>query len=582
MKRPSKKSSPVKKAAIYCRVSTYNQGQGEYSSLESQRDYLQAHCREKGWGVFKVYTDTRTGTTTERPALQELIADAREKKFNVMVATKLDRISRSMKDFFEINELLIDNDIDVVFATQNIDTTSSMGRFNRNMLLAFAEFERDLIAERTREKLYSQAQKGYWGGGHVPLGYDVVDKKLIENHAESQLVREIFDQYLTNPSTQKIAEWLNSRGHRTKIRTTKKGKSTGGGEFNKQLIHDLLRNKVYVGLIKYQEESFKGLHPAIVEDTLFNSVQKRLDESTTDRFATYKDSPLLLLGLTRCGFCDHQLTTTYAQKKDGQRHFYYKCSTTSRFSESKCASRNLPAHELEDFTAKLLFHTATDNEFFEAVLKQVKGNAGGTLADKKNLRAELTKNHSTIKKQLKVVATNLTMMRLNPDTSTQIKAQIDTLNAQDKELDQQLRDIERDIQTLENQQIDKKALREVFQEFARLYSDAPIDAKRKLLNVIIEEIRCSVKRGEKTGEITYKLRGDGTVKRAWEEAKKNEESSGPGNPGLTPRVAWLREQDSNLQPCGYGRFRNFRPGPDYLITLECPEKIAEQVEGVGR
>jgi site-specific DNA recombinase len=182
-----------------------------------------------------------------------------------------------MKDFFEINELLIDNDIDVVFATQNIDTTSSMGRFNRNVLLAFAEFERDTIAERTREKLYSQAQKGYWGGGHEPLGYDVKDKRLIVNSTEAQLVQRVFNYYIEDPSTNAVSKKLNAEGFRTKARVKKDGTHVGAGLFTKQAVRDMLRNTIYIGQISFKEEKFKGLHDAVVEEGLFTKVQQRLD-----------------------------------------------------------------------------------------------------------------------------------------------------------------------------------------------------------------------------------------------------------------------------------------------------------------
>ena len=178
MARKHNPGKSTKRVAIYCRVSTYNQAQGDYSSLDTQEELLKKYAQARGWDVHDIYVDTKTGTTLERDELTRLLSDAKAKKFDIVLVTKLDRMSRSIRDFYEINEILVANDIDLVCATQNIDTTSSMGRFNRNMLMSFAEFERDMIAERTREKLFSQAQKGYWGGGIVPLGYDVKEKKM--------------------------------------------------------------------------------------------------------------------------------------------------------------------------------------------------------------------------------------------------------------------------------------------------------------------------------------------------------------------------------------------------------------------
>jgi site-specific DNA recombinase len=539
-KKPTQAQQEIK-AAIYCRVSTYEQGKGEFSSLDSQENILRQYCEMKRYVVYDVYRDTVSGTTLDRQYLNKLLQDALAGKFTVLVVTKFDRISRNVKDFLDLDDTLGKLGIDIVVTTQNLDTTSSQGKMMRTILVAFAQFERDMIAERTREKLYNQAKSGYWGGGHVLLGYDAIEKKLVVNRNEADLVRRAFEQYLHSPSTKKVAAWLNEQGYRTKVRTTKSGKTTGGKAFNHQLIHDLLRNKIYIGLIKYQDETFKGLHEPIVEEELFDKVQKRLDESVLDRYATYEDSPLLLLGLTKCGFCENQLTTFYAQKKKSAlRHFYYKCTSISKFGSDKCPSRNLPAHQLENFTTKLLLHTASDDEFFEAVVKQVMGNATESLASKTSQRADLSVNLSSVKKQVNTFVSNLAMMQLKPEEGSEMKTKIEGLQKQAKNLEQQLNALDLEIERLDAQQIDKKQLRRVFQEFADIYSEASAEIKRRLLNVMIEEIRCSVKRGEKTGEIVYKLRGDGSIKKDWEEAKKNEE---PGNPqfgGLTPRVAWLR------------------------------------------
>jgi site-specific DNA recombinase len=327
MKQPKSQPQAATKAAIYCRVSTYNQGQGDYSSLKTQEDLLRSYCKTKGWDIFDIYVDTRTGTTMEREALNKLLQDAQDRKFNIVLATKLDRLSRSMKDFFEINEALAANNVDIVLATQNIDTTSSMGRFNRNVLMAFAEFERDMIAERTLEKLYSQAQKGYWGGGHAPLGYSVTDKKLFVEPTEAELVKRIFRYYLEDPSTTRVAERLNSEGYRTKTRLTKSGKRTGAARFTKQSVRGILLNKVYLGTIKFSGEEFKGIHVAIVGEPDFAKVNAIMGESAKNpRASSPAESPLTLLGITQCGHCESLLSSSSTfKKKQQRRYYYYKC-----------------------------------------------------------------------------------------------------------------------------------------------------------------------------------------------------------------------------------------------------------------
>jgi site-specific DNA recombinase len=267
-------SSEKKKAAIYCRVSTYDQSTGEYSSLSGQEDLLKRYCETQGWEIFDIYKDSVSGSDLEREQLQRLMLDAEDKKFQVLLATKLDRISRSVYDFLNLDNKLRELGIDIVIATQNIDTTTPTGKMQRTILLAFAEFERDMIAERTREKLFLQAQKGYWGGGHTPLGYDVVDKKLIVNQEESELVKRIFNYYLETPSTNKVAIRLNKEGFRSKQRNYLSGKISGGGKFSKETIKRLLNNVIYLGKIKIQDQEFNGIHEPIIEADLFEKVKK--------------------------------------------------------------------------------------------------------------------------------------------------------------------------------------------------------------------------------------------------------------------------------------------------------------------
>jgi len=564
MKQPPTPPQTIN-AAIYCRVSTYEQGKGDFSSLDSQEKMLRQYCETKSYAIYEVYRDTESGTTLERKFLQNLLVDATARKFNVLVVTKLDRISRNVKDFLDLDETLNKLGIDIIVTTQNIDTTTPQGAMMRTIMVAFAQFERDMIAERTREKLYNQAKSGYWGGGHVLLGYDAIDKKLVVNHEEAELVRKTLEQYLHLPSTKKVAAWLSEQGYRTKIRTTKSGKTTGGKEFNHQLIHDLLRNRIYTGQITFRGEHFKGLHEAIVTEDLFEKVQKRLDQSARDPYATYEDSPLLLLGLTRCGFCDAQLTTYFpGRKKSGPSYYYYQCTTNSKSGPRRCQSRNLPARELERFTEQLALHTAKDQGFFDAVVRQVKGNAQTSLGEKRIERDAVVLNQVSIKKQLDTFISNLTLAHVDVSQSTEVKSKVESLTTRIKELDGNLNELDREIEMLKNQQIDRTQLKQVFDGFEEMYVEATPEIKRRLLNTIIEEIRCSVKHGEKTGEIEFRLRGDGSIMKKWELAKKKEHGE-PGKPperhfdspcSLAPRQAPYLELYFGQNP-----YRNLQSGP---------------------
>lgn len=190
----------LKTAAIYCRVSTYSQGLGDYSSLDAQENKLREYCKFHGIDIYNVYRDTKTGSTLERDELNQLLEDAANGKFNLILVTKIDRLSRSIRDFQNLHDKLIDFGVDLVAVTQNIDMSTLSGRLMRDILIAFAEFERNMIAERTYEKLISQAEQGKWLGGLVNLGYDVVDKTLVMNEQEAKLVKIIYAKYFEIPS----------------------------------------------------------------------------------------------------------------------------------------------------------------------------------------------------------------------------------------------------------------------------------------------------------------------------------------------------------------------------------------------
>ncbi|MBA4313094.1 MAG: hypothetical protein C0417_10745 [Chlorobiaceae bacterium] len=515
------KNPETKKAAIYCRVSTYNQGQGAYSSLDTQKDLLKSYAKTKGWDIYDEYIDTKTGTTIDRPALNRLLNDAKSKKYNIVLATKLDRISRSMKDFYEINEALVKDDIDLVLATQSIDTSSSMGRFNRNVLMAFAEFERDMIAERTREKLYSQAQKGYWGGGHVLLGYDVKDKKLIVNKNEAGLVNKIFNLYLQQPSTNKVAEILNKEGYITKIRNTKSGKQTGGKVFNKEVVHDILRNRAYIGQIPFHGETFKGIHDSIIDDSLFKKVQERLDLSAIDNKSTsITESPLTLLGITKCGHCGSLLSTSSTLKmKTNKRYYFYKCSKAAHHTKTHCPSRDIPADELESIILKIMSQIINNDEFLDALVNQIQGNSG---SDRTNIEDEiqnLKTNLSEVTGQLSNIVHHMSLTNEIKEPDVLLKKIHELENRQD-DIKNSIQEKELQLERIDDTNVDSTVLRDVMGDFVRLYGGLPKEEKKRLNHLIFAEITSNFKRGETTGEIEIHIRGNGALKQTWDDLKQ--------------------------------------------------------------
>ena len=466
MVKKNKSEEKKKKAAIYCRVSTYEQGQGEVSSLNGQEDLLRNYCKAKDWEVNGIYIDKASGSSLERNEIIRLLNDAEDKKFDIVLATKIDRISRSVLDYLDVDKTLTELGIDIVFATQNIDTTTPAGKMQRNIMLSFAEFERDMIAERTREKLFYQASKGYWGGGHAPLGYDVKNKLLEINQTESELVNKIFDYYLDELSVEKVAKRLNREGFKSKTRITKSGKVSGGGPFNKDSIHRVISNKIYIGKITYKDQEFKGLHSPIIDETKFNQVNKQLNVSKNDRFTSQVDSELLLLGRLKCGFCGGNLTTSFVGKKDGTKDFYYKCTTKFKYGSSKCESRDIHASEIETFIEMLIKKIASSDQLFNSVFSQLGHNESKDLKTYETQRNSLIANLNNINKEINNLTSFIAKGSASDFKSVTLK--LEDLENQKEMIKEERKKVEHEISLIKNTVVDKSDLKQIFKDLVKV------------------------------------------------------------------------------------------------------------------
>ena len=269
------------RCAVYTRKSTEDGLEQEYNSLDAQYDACAAYAqsqRHEGWALVKERYDDGgfSGGTMDRPALKRLLADIEAGKVDIILLYKIDRLTRSLSDFAKIVEILDKQEASFVSITQSFNTTTSMGRLTLNMLLSFAQFEREVTGERIRDKIAASKRKGIWMGGPVPLGYDVVDRKLVVNEDEAHLVRHIMQRYVALRSVRQLMEELDRDGHRTKVQKLKTGATRGDCVFRVGNLYHLLANRVYRGLIVHKGDAFPGEHKAIVPEDLWNDVQAKL------------------------------------------------------------------------------------------------------------------------------------------------------------------------------------------------------------------------------------------------------------------------------------------------------------------
>jgi site-specific DNA recombinase len=302
----------------------------------------------------------------ERPALKRLLEDVEAKKVNVIVVYKVDRLTRSLSDFAKIVEALDARGVSFVSVTQQFNTTSSMGRLTLNILLSFAQFEREVTGERIRDKIAASKKKGMWMGGLVPLGYDLEGRKLIPNSKESELVCKIFSLYLKVGCVSKLAVQLARENVRSKVWTTRTGARLGGGAFARGALYALLRNRLYIGEIRHRDQWYPGEHKGIVPRDLWDKVQAQLNGNLRTRRKRARDqASSLLTGLVEDA-TGNRFTPSFTIKR-GRRYRYYVSQLAIKNPPGQCdGPTRVPAHELESrVTERLLAFLKSDADVFD-------------------------------------------------------------------------------------------------------------------------------------------------------------------------------------------------------------------------
>ena len=344
------KEKPQNKCAIYTRVSTSEGLEQEFTSLDNQREsaesYIQSQ-KSQGWIALPDRYDDGgyTGANTDRPALQKLISDIKENKINCVVVYKVDRLSRSLLDFSKLLEFFDQSKVTFVSVTQHFNTNSSMGRLTLNILLSFAQFEREIISERTRDKIGAAKKKGKWIGGCVPLGYNLNKEthKLIVNHKEEELVKKLFELYLKERSLLSVAKIANQKGYRTKIRYLANEKAGGGVKFSNTSIVKILNNVHYLGKVKYQGTLYPGEQERILDDETFMKVQEALRSHPGKRKcrAPVGKKIALLSRILRCSACNSSMYLAYCVKDKKVRYSHYVCLNSKKRGTEECPTKQV-------------------------------------------------------------------------------------------------------------------------------------------------------------------------------------------------------------------------------------------------
>ncbi|MEO7382531.1 MAG: recombinase family protein [Paracoccaceae bacterium] len=343
--------SVSRRCAIYVRKSSEEGLDMSYNSLEAQSDACKAYIasqRHEGWvPQSRIYEDGGySGGNMDRPGLQQLLEDVAKGLIDIIVVYKIDRLTRSLTDFAKLNDVLDHNHVSFVAVTQQFNTSTSMGRLTLNVLLSFAQFEREVSGERIRDKVAASKRKGMWMGGPVPLGYQVHQRKLMIVPSEAEIVRNLFARYLELRSIHGLQRELEQQGVRSRLRTGRSGNSTGGVVLGPGAIRHMLKNPLYIGVVHFKGEHYSGEHEAIIDREQYDRVQRMLTEQRNGNNANPKrKTGALLKGIAFDGN-GRRLQPNFAIKK-GLRYHYYTSALKLRNTEADQEGIRVPAGDLE-------------------------------------------------------------------------------------------------------------------------------------------------------------------------------------------------------------------------------------------
>ena len=399
--------SAPRRCAIYPRKSTAAGLEKDFNSLDAQREACEAYIqRQQGWVLVPSRYDDGgyTGANTERPAFQRLLADVEARKIDIVVVYKVDRLSRSLLDFAKLIERFDKAGAAFVSVTQSFSTADPMGKLTLNILMSFAEFEREMIASRTRDKVRAARKKGKWTGGPVPLGYRVDKGRLVVESHEAMQVREIFQLYTQLHSYVRMLDILAERGWTTKFHTTRQDRERIGRSWTKDALSRVLKNPLYIGQVRTEDDVVPGEHEAIVDPEVFAQVQEMLGSERTTVIRRTSEF-YLLRGLLRCGECGQAMCPATSHR--GHRTYrYYRCGTVSKKGHA-CSTRPMPAGPLEDVVVRHVRERVRRGELLREVAGELQRlldrEREGATAERSRLPQEIAALSSEINRVMDVL-----------------------------------------------------------------------------------------------------------------------------------------------------------------------------------
>lgn len=485
------------RVAVYARQSVED-SRSEFGSIDAQRESVEAYVKSQaglGWRVLpERFEDAGfSGSNIQRPAFRRLMALVNAGEVDVVATYRLDRVSRSLADFVGIMKTFRDHNVDFVSVTQGFSTSTSVGRMTINLLATFAEFEREVISERTKDKVCAARRKGRFTGGRPPLGYDVHDSKLVVNDAEADQVHAIFDTFTHLGSVMATVVAVNARGIRTKSWTTQEGRVVAPRPFDKTTLRSMLTNPVYVGMVRLGAEAYEGTHAAIIARTQFEAVANALDaQPRRGAVVSATGEGRLLQGLLHCEVCGWAMTPTSTQR-GARKHVYYACSLLVKRGASACPDSRVSAPEIERGVVERIRHIGRDPELVEATIAAARhdlaARAPESEAEAKRHDAELAR----VGKQRRNLVDAVAQGGAGAET---LMARVGELDAEIAAITERVRVARDERDRLDHTRLDEALLRHALEEFDGLWTELVPRERSQVLGALVESVSYDGRNGQ--------------------------------------------------------------------------------------
>jgi DNA invertase Pin-like site-specific DNA recombinase len=488
----------TKRCAVYTRKSTTAGLERDFNSLDAQREACEQYIRSQaslGWQpIPEPYDDGGfTGANIQRPAFLRLMQDVDAGKIDIVVVYKVDRLSRSLLDFARLMDRFNRANAAFVSVTQNFSTADAMGRLTLNVLMSFAEFEREMIAERTSDKMTAARRKGQWTGGPPPLGYDVIDRKLVVNEAEAALVRRIYDLYLDQCSATAVARALNAECRTTKHRVSTNGTSRGAREWDKQSVLHVLRNPIPAGLMPCHDEVHEGQHQPIIDQVTYRRVQNTLNEGRGQRTRWGRNPDYLLTAIIHCALCGQAYTP--ASTRRGTREYrYYRCSKRDKRGSDGCPAGPLPAKAIEDFVVERVRDALADGrlatDVTQAAKERLTSQRAALLAERRALPSQIAALSAEGKRLVDSVS------NINGAGQRLLDAKLQEVGEQLGRLEGRLREVQHRLSLVDTCEAEAGWVSSCLSDFNRVWHTLSAENRGRLVRAVIERVEVDQPKGD--------------------------------------------------------------------------------------